>query len=106
MKQSKKLTKFYRALSDAYYLHQRGKKTPDWFLFDEGICHNLDTWSDHDNELDDELGNQFKQAGLCRGYPFGENNYYKINDKTKDKNRIRWTNKHLSRNVKRKFKLK
>lgn len=106
MKQSKQLTKFYRALSDAIYLYQKGKKTHEWFFPDEGICANLEGWSGCDSELESELDNQFRQAGLCIGYPFGENNYYKTNDKTKDKNRIRWINKHLTRKVKRKFKLK
>ena len=40
------------------------------------------------------------------GKVFGEDSYFFQEDKTKDKNRIRWVKSHLKRKVKRKFKVR
>lgn len=120
MKQSKELTKFYKAY---YKWIKNGAKKNNKYNFQRkhGICSaitsyalycsdsNCTLYSSKAGDMSREIKEQFSIANLHHLFPFGKDNYedgYKTGSSYEDKNRVRWVKKHCKRNVKKKFKNK
>lgn len=99
---SNELKEFYRA-----YKAWLDAGAPDsYFSKHSGLCSNLINWFmackfGHSRKdmynLDKEMSKQFTDAGLHRGYPFGERDYYR--DYKRDTQhlnplRIKWVEEH------------
>lgn len=106
MKQSKLLTKFYRAWDDQLFKLNSGKKTKYWFDPSDSLISSLEEYLAYIDKgekyelLYQEIRNQFKKAKLDTALPF------LTCDDGEEYNKERWVRKHLSRDVKTKFKLK
>lgn len=90
---SEQLKEFYKA-----YAAWLDAGAPQCFPFKrhDGLCHNLSNWSDYDEELSEELLDQFDDAGLDWEYPFDDHwTKYSADDyKHLNPARVSWVRKH------------
>lgn len=98
MKQSEKLTNFYKAYLDWL---DAGAVT-DEFSRGSGLCHNLDRYYDWNSpDTVEEMVFQFKLAWLDEYFPFNEGSHMRFVEEIDAKQsfinpaRIRWVRNHI-----------
>lgn len=96
--QNKTLQQFY---NDYAAWLDAGAPEGQPFVRSQGLCINLWDWSEHNVNLDIELSNQFKDAGLDEDYPFnvnGNDHHRETDSELMHLNplRIKWVKDHAN----------